>query len=32
MAFSYAMLIGIIAGTWSSIFVATGLLVEWNKK
>lgn len=32
MAFSYAMLVGIIAGTWSSIFVATGLLVEWNKK
>ena len=32
MAFSYAMLVGIIAGTWSSMFVATGLLVEWNKK
>ena len=30
MAFSYAMLIGIIAGTWSSMFVATGLLVEWQ--
>ena len=29
MAFSYAMLVGIIAGTWSSIFVATGLLCEW---
>ena len=28
-AFSYAMLVGIIAGTWSSIFVATGFLVEW---
>ena len=32
MAFSYAMLIGIIAGTWSSMFVATGLLVEWHSK
>ncbi|MBQ7734271.1 MAG: protein translocase subunit SecF [Synergistaceae bacterium] len=32
MAFSYAMLIGIIAGTWSSMFVATGLLVEWQSK
>ena len=32
MAFSYAMLIGIIAGTWSSMFVATGLLVEWQLK
>ena len=32
MAFSYAMLIGIIAGTWSSIFVATGLLCEWQAK
>ena len=30
MAFSYAMLVGIIAGTWSSMFVATGLLVEWQ--
>ncbi len=30
MAFSYAMLVGIIAGTWSSMFVATGLLVEWH--
>ena len=29
MAFSYAMLVGIIAGTWSSMFVATGLLCEW---
>ena len=29
-AFSYAMLIGIIAGTWSSMFVATGLLCEWQ--
>lgn len=32
MAFSYAMLVGIIAGTWSSMFVATGLLVEWQNK
>ena len=32
MAFSYAMLVGIIAGTWSSMFVATGLLCEWHKK
>ncbi len=31
MAFSYAMLVGIIAGTWSSMFVATGLLCEWHK-
>ena len=28
-AFSYAMLVGIVAGTYSSIFVATGSLVEW---
>ena len=28
-AFSYAMLAGMIAGTWSSIFIATGLLCEW---
>jgi preprotein translocase subunit SecF len=28
-AFSYAMLVGIIVGTYSSIFVATGLIVEW---
>ena len=32
MAFSYAMLVGMIAGTWSSMFVATGLLCEWNLK
>ena len=30
MAFSYAMLVGMIAGTWSSMFVATGLLCEWQ--
>lgn len=28
-AFSYAILVGIIAGTYSSIFVSTGLIVEW---
>ena len=32
MAFSYAMLVGIIAGTWSSMFVATGLLCEWQDR
>lgn len=30
-AFSYAMLVGIIAGTYSSMFVATGFLIEWYK-
>ena len=29
LSFSYAMLVGIIAGTWSSMFVATGFLIEW---
>ena len=28
-SFRYAMLVGIIAGTWSSMFVATGFLIEW---
>jgi preprotein translocase subunit SecF len=28
-AFSYAMLVGIVVGTYSSIFVATGLIAEW---
>ena len=28
-AFSTAMLIGIVAGTYSSVFVSTGLIVEW---
>jgi preprotein translocase subunit SecF len=28
-AFSFAMLVGVIVGTYSSIFIATGLLVEW---
>ena len=32
MAFSYAMLVGIIAGTWSSMFVASGLLCEWQSR
>ncbi|MDR3265328.1 MAG: protein translocase subunit SecF [Synergistaceae bacterium] len=27
--FSYAMLVGVIVGTYSSIYVATGLIVEW---
>jgi preprotein translocase subunit SecF len=27
--FSYAMLVGIVVGTYSSLFVATGLIVEW---
>ncbi|MBQ3759526.1 MAG: protein translocase subunit SecF [Synergistaceae bacterium] len=30
MAFSYAMLVGMIAGTWSSMMIATGLLCEWQ--
>ena len=29
-AFSYAMLVGVIAGPYSSMFVATGFLVEWT--
>ena len=28
-AFSYAMLVGVLAGTYSSIFVASGALIEW---
>jgi len=28
--FSYAMLLGVVVGTYSSIFVATGLIVEWQ--
>jgi preprotein translocase subunit SecF len=27
--FSYAMLVGVVVGTYSSIFIATGLIVEW---
>ena len=30
--FILALIIGVIAGTYSSIFVASPLLVEWNKK
>ena len=30
-AFSYAMLVGIIEGTYSSMFVATGALIEWYR-
>ncbi len=29
--FSFALIIGIITGTYSSIFVASPLLVEWNR-
>lgn len=31
-SFAFALLIGIITGTYSSIFVATPLLYEWNKR
>jgi preprotein translocase subunit SecF len=27
--FSYAMLVGVVVGTYSSLFVATGLIAEW---
>ena len=27
--FSYAMLVGVVVGTYSSIMIATGLIVEW---
>ena len=27
--FSFAMLIGLIAGIFSTLFIATGVLVEW---
>lgn len=30
--FSFALLIGVLVGTYSSIFVASPILVEWNKK
>ncbi len=30
--FSFALLIGVVVGTYSSIFVASPILVEWNKK
>ena len=28
-AFSYAMLVGVVVGTYSSIMVATGMIIEW---
>ncbi len=31
-AFSLAMLLGIMIGTYSSIFVASNILVEWNER
>lgn len=31
-SFAFALLIGVITGTYSSIFVATPLLYEWNKR
>ena len=30
--FSFALFIGVLVGTYSSIFVASPILVEWNKK
>jgi len=30
--FSFALFVGVIVGTYSSIFVASPILVEWNKK
>lgn len=30
--FSFAMLVGIVTGTYSSIFVASALLLAWNEK
>jgi len=30
--FALTLLVGIIAGTYSSIFLATPLLVEWEKR
>ncbi|MGD9140036.1 MAG: protein translocase subunit SecF [bacterium] len=30
--FSFALLIGVLVGTYSSIFVASPILVEWNRK
>ncbi len=30
--FSFALLVGVLVGTYSSIFVASPILVEWNKK
>jgi preprotein translocase SecF subunit len=30
--FSFALLVGVIVGTYSSIFVASPILVEWNRR
>ena len=30
--FSFALLVGVLVGTYSSIFVASPILVEWNRK
>jgi len=30
--FSFALLVGVVVGTYSSIFVASPILVEWNKR
>jgi len=30
--FAYTLMVGVIAGTYSSIFVATAFVVYWNKK
>ncbi len=30
--FSFAMLVGLVVGTYSSVFVAAALLCEWNKR
>jgi preprotein translocase SecF subunit len=30
--FSFALLIGVLVGTYSSVFVASPVLVEWNRK
>ena len=30
--FAFALLVGIVAGTYSSVFVASPLLLEWHKK
>ena len=30
--FSFALLVGVVVGTYSSIFVASPILVEWNRK
>lgn len=30
--FSFALLVGVVVGTYSSVFVASPILVEWNRK